>query len=176
MRTITLDPGRLADLEVFSQAELREVVADMLATTEELLDQLAAAVAEHDLPRVAQAAHRGRNEALSVGAHELDHAFAGLEAAAEDARSAWAELGAMAGHARRDPANGQLRSPYSSSPRRIAAATAAARSVTPSFSKMLLTCVLTVEELMNRRTPICGPESPSATNLKIWDSRSVSSG
>ncbi len=96
MSTIILDPGRVADLEVvFSDAELGEMVAQMMATTEDLLDRLAVALAQHDVHGVTEAAHRGRNEALSVGARELDGAFAALETTAHDARQASAELEAV---------------------------------------------------------------------------------
>ena len=39
-----------------------------------------------------------------------------------------------------------------------------------------MTCVLTVDELMNSRSPISGPERPSAISASTCDSRSVSSG
>ncbi len=63
---------------------------------------------------------------------------------------------------------------YLISPRRIASATAAARSATPSFSSTLLTWVLTVEAEMNSCWPISGPERPSAIRDSTWDSRPVS--
>lgn len=81
---VTLEAARLADLEVFDPAERGELVAGVIARTEALLREISEILAGGALAELTEAAHRGRNEALSVGARELDLAFARLETAAND--------------------------------------------------------------------------------------------
>ena len=59
---------------------------------------------------------------------------------------------------------------------RIASATAAARSETPSFSYTCCTCVLTVVTPMKSSLPISGNDFPSAISRRISRSRSVMTG
>jgi hypothetical protein len=90
MSAIALDTERLAQLHVFSQAELRQITADVIDAVAEQLESLAAALPSRDFASAAEAAHRGRNETLLVGARELCDAFTSLERAARarDADSA----------------------------------------------------------------------------------------
>jgi hypothetical protein len=85
---IKLDHARLEALTLFSDDELREIVDGVVASVADVRREIDAGMTVGDLAAVAQAAHRGRNEALLVGARELDAAFAAIEAAARHGRSA----------------------------------------------------------------------------------------
>ncbi len=78
------------------------------------------------------------------------------------------------GHARR--ADARCAGGYSNSPRRIASATAAARSDTPSFSYSRWVWVFTVLTPMNSSAATCGIERPRANACSTCRSRSDSSG
>ena len=82
MRPIALDQHRLEALTIHTESELIELTEGVLHSTSEIVEAVTAGVEREDLPAVAQAAHRGRNEALLVGAGELDAGFAKLEAGA----------------------------------------------------------------------------------------------
>jgi HPt (histidine-containing phosphotransfer) domain-containing protein len=82
MTVIELDRGRLEALTVFSADELSEIAEGVIQGTVEMIDAIDTALGRDDLPAVVQAAHRGRNEALLVGARELEGAFSAVEAAA----------------------------------------------------------------------------------------------
>lgn len=82
MSAIELDRGRLEALTVFTPVELGEIAKGVIEGTAEVLDAIETGIESGDLAAVVQAAHRGRNEALLVGARELDGVFATLEAAA----------------------------------------------------------------------------------------------
>ena len=84
---MTLDQSRLVMLRMFTEAERAEIVGGMLATTERLLTSIAGLIEAGDLSHAAEDAHRGRNEALVVGAAELGDAFAALEDAGRKAHS-----------------------------------------------------------------------------------------
>jgi HPt (histidine-containing phosphotransfer) domain-containing protein len=100
MSAVALDAARLAQLRVFNEEELRQIIADVIDAVAAQLKRLDDAFAARDLVNAAQAAHRGRNEALLVGARELCEAFTSVEEAARagdmsrarDAASAAREL------------------------------------------------------------------------------------
>lgn len=82
MPVSALDAGRLAQLRVFSQAELHAIAKSASTVIGDQLKRLQGALASTDLAAAADAAHRARNETLLVGASELTDAFADLEQAA----------------------------------------------------------------------------------------------
>ena len=95
-----LDGGRLRDLQVFNQTELKEIGRVTIRSIADQLDALDRAVADGDLAAAAEAAHRARNETQLVGARELEEALGSLEAAARlgrghDAREAAAAARAL---------------------------------------------------------------------------------
>jgi HPt (histidine-containing phosphotransfer) domain-containing protein len=87
MPASALDADRLAQLRVFSQAELHVIAEGAATAIRDQLERLQGALAREDLTVVADAAHRARNETLLVGARELTHAFADLEQAAREGNS-----------------------------------------------------------------------------------------
>jgi hypothetical protein len=82
MTEIELDRARLEALALFNQTELREITVGVIRGASDALVAIAAGIETGDLAAVAQAAHRGRNEALVVGARDLDRAFGSIEVAA----------------------------------------------------------------------------------------------
>ncbi len=78
-----LDARRLSQLQVFSKSELNQIGLDSIKAIGEHLEALNAALTAGDLDRVADAAHRARNETLLVGARELGEALAAVEQAAQ---------------------------------------------------------------------------------------------
>jgi HPt (histidine-containing phosphotransfer) domain-containing protein len=89
-----LDADRLAQLRVFSQAELHAIAESAASVITDQLRRLERALAKTDLTTVADAAHRARNETLLVGANKLTDAFAVLEAAARDGNTTGARAAA----------------------------------------------------------------------------------
>jgi hypothetical protein len=84
---VTLDDRRIAELEIFTDAQLQKLVADVISAISELLDRVTASVAppaQPDFPQLEDVAHRGRNDALVVGASELADALGQLELAARE--------------------------------------------------------------------------------------------
>jgi hypothetical protein len=81
---VRLDPARVADLQIFSDGELREIANRVIDALAALQRQLASA---GEPSRVAELAHLALNEALVVGARELADAFGALERAARAGRS-----------------------------------------------------------------------------------------
>lgn len=79
-----LDAGRLKDLEVFTEAELRDIGREAIRVLGEQLDAIDGGLAAGDLPGVAEAAHRARNETQLVGARELSEALGSIEDAIRD--------------------------------------------------------------------------------------------
>lgn len=79
---MTLDAGRLRDLQVFTEDELRDIGRGAICALVEQLGTLERALAEGNLPAVAEAAHRARNETLLVGARELGEVLTSVEDAA----------------------------------------------------------------------------------------------
>ena len=91
-----LDAGRLRDLEVFTETELRDIGRGAILALAQQLDTLAEALAEGNLPAAADAAHRARNETQLVGARELSDALGSLEDAARSGRDRVAREAASA--------------------------------------------------------------------------------
>jgi HPt (histidine-containing phosphotransfer) domain-containing protein len=88
---ITLDPAPLTDPGVFEPEERGALIAGVVTSTIETLHQLSGLLAAADLPAAVEAAHRGRNEALAVGAAEMARAFGALEQAARSGAPAPAQ-------------------------------------------------------------------------------------
>ncbi len=82
MSAVALDADRLAQLRVFSDLELRQIASGVIDAIAEQLRRVEQALPARDLVTAAEAAHRGRNETLLVGARELCDAFTALEEAA----------------------------------------------------------------------------------------------
>lgn len=94
-----LDPGRLRTLEVFTEAELREIGLGSIRVLAEQFELVDRALADGNLSTVAEAAHRARNETQLVGALELSDALGSLEDAAragDDPRAREAVVAARA--------------------------------------------------------------------------------
>jgi HPt (histidine-containing phosphotransfer) domain-containing protein len=83
-RDVVLDPDQVAQLRVFGEAELREIVTEVVTSIAQLIEQSSAAILGDDFTGAAEAAHRGRNEALVIGARDLGKVFEALESAAHD--------------------------------------------------------------------------------------------
>ena len=75
------DPERLAELQQVMGAEGATIIASMLEGMVGAVQDLEAALADGDLDRATQAAHRCRNDALMVGAKPLQQALTELETA-----------------------------------------------------------------------------------------------
>jgi HPt (histidine-containing phosphotransfer) domain-containing protein len=84
---VQLDAGRLRDLQVFTEDELRDIGRGAISALVEQLGELERALSEGDLQVVAETAHRARNETLVVGARELGQALQSVEDAARAGRS-----------------------------------------------------------------------------------------
>jgi HPt (histidine-containing phosphotransfer) domain-containing protein len=82
MSAVALDADRLAQLRVFTEAEVRQIMADVIDAVTAQLEHLHSALPSRDFKSAADAAHRGRNETLLIGARELCDAFTSLEQAA----------------------------------------------------------------------------------------------
>jgi two-component system, sensor histidine kinase and response regulator len=76
-----LDLARIADLQQVMGTDARTIVASMLAGMTSAIDEVQTALADGDLDRVTQAAHRCRNDALMLGAKPLQEALTAIEAA-----------------------------------------------------------------------------------------------
>jgi HPt (histidine-containing phosphotransfer) domain-containing protein len=82
MPAVALNPERLAQLHVFSEAELRQIMADVIDALEAQLSRIRTSLPARDFAELADAAHRARNEALLIGATDLCDALTSLEQAA----------------------------------------------------------------------------------------------
>jgi HPt (histidine-containing phosphotransfer) domain-containing protein len=78
------DLERIRELQDLLGSEAPEIVASMLASMTTAIDQLEAAVAAGELDEATQAVHRCRNDALMLGARQLQEALTELEAATRD--------------------------------------------------------------------------------------------
>jgi HPt (histidine-containing phosphotransfer) domain-containing protein len=77
----TLDRKRIAELGEVIGADLGRVIDSLCESISAAIDDADAALASGELPRAAYAAHRCRNDALMVGALQLQEALAAVEAA-----------------------------------------------------------------------------------------------
>jgi HPt (histidine-containing phosphotransfer) domain-containing protein len=77
-----LDPKRVAELEDLLGTDFGSVVDSLEQSISGALEDADSALAAGDLAATAYAAHRCRNDALMVGAAELQQNLATLEAAA----------------------------------------------------------------------------------------------
>jgi HPt (histidine-containing phosphotransfer) domain-containing protein len=75
------DLGRIAELQEVMGADARTIVASMLASMTSAIEEVEVALAAGQLDRVTQAAHRCRNDALMLGAKQLQEALTAIEAA-----------------------------------------------------------------------------------------------
>lgn len=87
---VQLDAGRLRDLRIFSENELREIGRRATSTIAAQLEAVDQALARQDLAAAGEAAHRARNEALLMGARELAEALGSIEEAVRSERSSQA--------------------------------------------------------------------------------------
>ncbi len=76
-----LDPKRIAELEDLIGPELGPILQSLEQSISRTIDEADAALTTGELATVAYAAHRCRNDALMVGAHQLQDALSALEAA-----------------------------------------------------------------------------------------------
>jgi hypothetical protein len=79
--TAYFDLERIAELQDVMGTEAGAIVASMLRNMTAAIDEVEAAFAAGELDRVTQAAHLCRNDALMVGATELQRALSALEIA-----------------------------------------------------------------------------------------------
>lgn len=92
--SVVLDAGRLAQLRVFTDGELRQITRGAIDSISEQLTRLGEALPAGELRSAAEAAHRGKNETLLVGARELCAAFTELEDRAREGNLQGAERAA----------------------------------------------------------------------------------
>ncbi len=78
------DPARIAQLQQVLGDEAQAMVTSMLASLTTAIERLEAAMAEGELESAIQAAHAARNDALMLGATQLQAALSDLELAARD--------------------------------------------------------------------------------------------
>jgi HPt (histidine-containing phosphotransfer) domain-containing protein len=86
-----IDHERIAALEELMKEPLGGLVDELAHSVDESIERARQALRVSDLDTTARAAHRGRNDALIVGAGSLERALAALEKAARDGESAAAE-------------------------------------------------------------------------------------
>ena len=77
-----LDPKRLAELQDVIGPDFAPTLESLTQSIASAIEDAENALAAGDLPTTAYAAHRCRNDALMVGAAQLQQALAALEAAA----------------------------------------------------------------------------------------------
>ena len=82
--TADFDLERITELQEVMGADARTILVSMLASMTNAVDEVEAGLAAGDLDRVTQAAHRCRNDALMLGAKQLQEALTAIEAAARD--------------------------------------------------------------------------------------------
>jgi hypothetical protein len=79
------DPARIAQLHAVMGAEADAMVASMVASLSEAIERLGLTLAAGELDPAIQAAHAARNDALMLGAGQLQSALTDFEAAARSA-------------------------------------------------------------------------------------------
>jgi HPt (histidine-containing phosphotransfer) domain-containing protein len=98
--TAELDLARITELQQVMGADAATIVASMVASMTSAIEEVETALAAGHLDRVTQAAHRCRNDALMLGAKQLQEALTAIEAATRDhdelrAREALTRLGTV---------------------------------------------------------------------------------
>jgi hypothetical protein len=76
-----LDPKRIAELQDLIGPEFGSILESLEQSISTAIGDAAAAIADGDLAAAAYAAHRCRNDALMIGASQLQIALGALEAA-----------------------------------------------------------------------------------------------
>lgn len=89
---VYLDLKRIAELQALMGTDLEGIAAMLLTSMSGAIEQVEVALADGQFDRVTQAAHLCRNDALMVGAGQLQEALSELEAAARDSELARARL------------------------------------------------------------------------------------
>jgi HPt (histidine-containing phosphotransfer) domain-containing protein len=84
--SVQLDLRRIAELQGLMGTELGEIIASLVQSMSRAIEQLEAALAAGELERAAYAAHQARNDALMVGAAELQRSLADVEATSRESR------------------------------------------------------------------------------------------
>ena len=79
-----LDLERIAELSTLVGSDLEAMLGSLVKSMARSIGELERAIAGADLEEATQAAHRCRNDALIVGARELQTALASLEAHSRD--------------------------------------------------------------------------------------------
>ncbi len=79
-----LDPKRIAELEDVIGPDFGPILESLETSIAGAIDDATAALGAADLAATAYAAHRARNDALMVGASELQRQLTALETAARD--------------------------------------------------------------------------------------------
>jgi HPt (histidine-containing phosphotransfer) domain-containing protein len=78
------DLARIAELQQVMGADAATIIASMLASMTSAIEEVETALDAGNLDRVTQAAHRCRNDALMLGAKQLQEALTAIEAATRD--------------------------------------------------------------------------------------------
>lgn len=78
------DMGRITELQEVMGTDARTIVASMLTSMTSAIDEVETALAAGHLDRVTQAAHQCRNDALMLGARQLQESLTEIEAATRD--------------------------------------------------------------------------------------------
>ena len=78
------DRSRIEELQRVLGADTEQILASMLASMTKAIEQAEGAVAAGELDRATGPAHRARNDALMLGAEQLQTALTELEAATRD--------------------------------------------------------------------------------------------
>jgi HPt (histidine-containing phosphotransfer) domain-containing protein len=86
-----VDHARITALEELMKEPVAALVDELAHSMDESIGRAQQALTDSDLDTAARAAHRGRNDALIVGAGPLERALAALETAARAGESAAAE-------------------------------------------------------------------------------------
>jgi HPt (histidine-containing phosphotransfer) domain-containing protein len=78
------DLEQILRLQGVMGSDVEAIVTPLLASMTEAVDEVQTATAAGDLDRVTRAAHRCRNDAMVLGAHQLLRALTSLEDASRD--------------------------------------------------------------------------------------------
>ena len=78
------DLKRIEELQSVLGADTEKILASMLASMTKAIEQAESAVAAGELEQATGPAHRARNDALMLGAEQLQAALTELEAATRD--------------------------------------------------------------------------------------------